>query len=92
MVAMEEHHEHAFFYTDEYKGTKELLETAIKGLPASQKSVLLLRDYEGYSYKEIAEITELNESQVKVYIHRARMFMRAFITKMEGFYSGNESA
>lgn len=86
MTVLEEHHTAAFYYTSEYTGTQELIDSAIEHLPASQKSVLLLRDYEGYSYNEISEITGLNESQVKVYIHRARMFMRAFIQKMEGFY------
>jgi RNA polymerase sigma factor (sigma-70 family) len=87
ITQLEEHHTAAFFYTAEYSGTRELIDRAIQHLPESQKSVLLLRDYEGYSYNEIAEITGLNESQVKVYIHRARMFMRAFIQKMEGFYN-----
>ena len=42
-----------------------------------------LRDYENYSYKEIAEITSLSETQVKVYIFRARNFMKDFIRKPE---------
>ncbi len=52
-------------------------------LPADQRSVILLRDYEGYSYREISEITGLSESQVKVYIFRARMFLKNFIGKPE---------
>lgn len=43
----------------------------------------MLRDYEGYSYQEIGEITGLSESQVKVYIYRARVFLRKYIGKME---------
>ena len=43
----------------------------------------ILRDYENYSYKEIAEITSLSETQVKVYIFRARNFMKDFIRKPE---------
>jgi len=42
-----------------------------------------LRDYEGYSYLEISEITGLTESQVKVYIYRGRKFLQQFIGKME---------
>lgn len=83
---LEEHHENAFYYSDEYSGTAELLERGLSRLPAAQKSVVLLRDYEGYSYEEIAGITGLNEGQVKVYIHRARMFLRTFIEKMESYY------
>jgi RNA polymerase sigma-70 factor (ECF subfamily) len=70
-------------YWENYTGIKELLEKAIEKLPPAQKSVLILRDWEGYSYKEIGEITGLSESQVKVYIFRARKFLRQFIGKIE---------
>jgi RNA polymerase sigma-70 factor (ECF subfamily) len=52
-------------------------------LPEIQRSVILLRDYEGYNYAEIGEITNLNESQVKVYIFRARTFLKNYIGAME---------
>jgi RNA polymerase sigma-70 factor (ECF subfamily) len=52
-------------------------------LPPDQQSALLLRDYEGYSYKEISEITGLNEAQVKVYIYRARVFLKNYLVKIE---------
>jgi len=68
---------------NEYLGLKELLNRAINLLPEIQKSVLLLRDYEGYSYEEIGEITNLNESQVKVYIYRARVFLKEHIGSLE---------
>jgi RNA polymerase sigma-70 factor (ECF subfamily) len=42
-----------------------------------------LRDYEGYSYQEIGDITTLSEAQVKVYIYRARVFLKNYIGKME---------
>jgi RNA polymerase sigma-70 factor (ECF subfamily) len=42
-----------------------------------------LRDYEGYSYEEIGEITGLNESQVKVYIYRARLALKQYIGSLE---------
>jgi len=57
----------------------EVLEKALGKLNEIQRSVLLLRDYEGYSYKEIATITKLNESQVKVYIFRARKKLQLFL-------------
>jgi RNA polymerase sigma-70 factor (ECF subfamily) len=57
----------------------EVLEMGMDTLSDIQKSVLLLRDYEGYSYEEIAEISSLTESQVKVYIFRARQKMKDFI-------------
>ena len=52
-------------------------------LPEIQRSVVLLRDYEGYSYQEIGEITGLTESQVKVYIYRARLFLKAYIGQID---------
>lgn len=58
---------------------KQTLETAFKALPEIQKSVLLLRDYEGYDYHAISEITGLSESQVKVYIYRARLKLRSLL-------------
>ncbi len=67
----------------QYSDLSELLEEAIDLLPDIQKSVILLRDYEGYSYKEIADTTKLNESQVKVYIFRARKFLKNYIGTIE---------
>ncbi len=66
-------------YTDNYSDVMEILQRAVDQLPPVQKSVILLRDWEGYSYKEIENITGLNESQVKVYIFRARKFLREYI-------------
>ncbi len=68
---------------EQYSDLKEILNHAITRLPEDQKAVILLRDYEGYSYKEIAGITSLTESQVKVYIYRARVFLKNYIVKME---------
>lgn len=72
-----------YSHTHQYNGLNEILEQALKRLPEIQRSVILLRDYEGYSYQEIGEITCLNESQVKVYIYRARLSMKKFIGRME---------
>lgn len=62
-----------------YSDLKEVLDEAVKLLPDIQRSVVLLRDYEGYSYKEIGEIAGLTEAQVKVYIYRARLFLKKYI-------------
>lgn len=51
---------------------KEIIEKCLAQLPPIQKSIVLLRDLEGYNYKEIGEILELTEAQVKVYLFRAR--------------------
>jgi RNA polymerase sigma-70 factor (ECF subfamily) len=70
-------------HTKQYSDLKEVLNRGLEQLPEIQKTVLLLRDYEGYDYAEIGQITQLNESQVKVYIFRARTFLKNYIGKME---------
>lgn len=69
--------------SEQYSDANEVLNRAVEQLPEIQKSVLLLRDYEGYSYEEIGEITNLNESQVKVYIYRARLFLKNYLVSIE---------
>lgn len=66
-----------------YSDLNEVLNEAVEKLPEVQRSVVLLRDYEGYSYKEIGEITKLSEPQVKVYIYRARKFLKSYIGSMD---------
>jgi len=66
-----------------YSDLAEVLDRAIQNLPEDQKAVVMLRDYEGYSYREISGITGLSESQVKVYIYRARVYLKGYIGSME---------
>jgi RNA polymerase sigma factor (sigma-70 family) len=70
MATFEEIRHENLAHDNQYSDLNEILHKAIQLLPDAQKSVILLRDYEGYSYEEIAEITGLSESQVKVYIYR----------------------
>jgi RNA polymerase sigma factor (sigma-70 family) len=60
-----------------------LLELALSRLNETQRSLVLLKDYEGYSYQEIGQITGLNESQVKVYLHRARLQLKNYLVSLE---------
>ena len=62
---------------------KQNLLSAINQLNPTQKSLVLLKDYEGYSYQEIGEIMNLSESQVKVYLHRARLFLKTQLLELE---------
>jgi len=71
------------FHDQQYSDIQEILNKAIEKLSPDQRSVLMLRDYEGYSYREIAEITNLSESQVKVYIYRARVYLKEYIGSLE---------
>lgn len=67
----------------QYSDLQEILMEALDRLPEIQKNVILLRDYEGYNYKEIGEITDLNESQVKVYIYRARVALKKYLVSID---------
>ncbi len=60
---------------------RRMLQEAFEKLNTLQRALVLLKDYEGYSYAEIGVITELNESQVKVYLHRARLALRNYIVQ-----------
>jgi RNA polymerase sigma factor (sigma-70 family) len=62
---------------------KKILEEALSRLNETQRSLVLLKDYEGYSYDEISTITGLNESQVKVYLHRARLQLKNYLVSPE---------
>jgi len=62
---------------------KQVLLAAINELNPTQKSLVLLKDYEGYTYQEIGEIMNLSESQVKVYLYRARIFLKEKLVHLE---------
>ena len=62
---------------------KKTLDEALARLNETQRSLVLLKDYEGYSYDEIGQIMNLNTSQVKVYLHRARFQLKEYLVKME---------
>ena len=62
---------------------KKALMDALNRLNETQKSLVMLKDYEGYNYEEIGRITGLNESQVKVYLHRARLSLRKYLVSPE---------
>ncbi len=62
---------------------KAALEVALGRLNDTQRSLVLLKDYEGYSYAEIGQITGLTESQVKVYLHRARLQLKNYLVSLE---------
>lgn len=58
---------------------RNTLNQAISQLPEMYRSVLLLRDVEGLSTDETAEVLELNEAVVKQRLHRARLAVRAML-------------
>ena len=82
-VSMDAVKENRHYTTEHYTGAREVLKTAVDKLPENQKTVLLLRDYEGYDYKSIGELTGMTEGQVKINIFRAGQTLKAYIGKME---------
>jgi len=76
-------HEKELIYESQYSDLYEILHKALERLPEQQKTSIMLRDYEGYSYKEIGDITGLSEAQVKINIYRGRVALKSFIGKIE---------
>ena len=58
------------------KDKLDIVRKMIDELPEKQRSCLQLRDIEGKAYREIAEILEITEEQVKVNIFRARQTVK----------------
>lgn len=82
-VNMDESNEQASASYNTYSDLSEVLEEGLAKLPEIQRTLILLRDYEGYAYDEIGAITKLSESQVKVYIFRARKALRDYIKSLD---------
>jgi RNA polymerase sigma factor (sigma-70 family) len=83
MTKLELCHEKELTHEFQYSDLNEILHKALDNLPEQQKTSVMLRDYEGYSYKEIGEITGLSESQVKINIYRGRVSLKNYIGKIE---------
>jgi RNA polymerase sigma factor (sigma-70 family) len=66
---------------DQSEELLKLIDEVLQTLPMIQQQLILLRDYEDYSYAEIAEISGISESQVKVYLHRGRTEIKMYITE-----------
>jgi RNA polymerase sigma-70 factor (ECF subfamily) len=80
---LQDTHESVMSEESQYSDLNEILHEALKKLPEQQKSCVLLRDYEGYSYKEIGDITGQSEAQVKINIYRGRIALKSYIGKIE---------
>ena len=62
-----------------------LIRRLINDLPEKQRSAMQLRDFEGKSYKEIAQIMDISEEQVKINIFRARQTIRQKFIETEEY-------
>jgi len=70
-------------YTPANPDLKKVLDRALAQLDEQARALVLLKDYEGYRYEEIAQITGLTETQVKVYLHRARKILKEYLVSVE---------
>ncbi len=61
---------------EEFSHVRRLMDS----LPETQRTIMLLRDIEGMTYQEIAQTLDISETQVKVYLHRARTKIKEWIT------------
>jgi len=83
MTSLDDSYETTMVYETQSCDLNVILHEALGRLPEQQKTSVLLRDYEGYSYKEISEITGLSEAQVKINIYRGRVALKNYIGKIE---------
>lgn len=79
-----QHAEDPYARTERNESMKTI-DDLISGLPEKQRQIIHLRDIEGYSYKEIADILELDMNQVKVNLFRARNAVRERLTKLNAY-------
>ncbi len=83
LIPLEPDIEREMIWEPQYSDLNEILHQALERLPEQQRTSVLLRDYEGYSYKEISEITGQTEASVKINIYRARIALKNYIGKIE---------
>ncbi len=69
----------------EMKDTMKNITGLISSLPEKQKQVIHLRDIEGYSYKEISEVLEIDMNQVKVNLFRARKTLKENLLNINAY-------
>lgn len=81
VVANEVNEDYKIEYQPNFELKKRLNE-ALNKLSDLQRSLVLLKDYEGYNYEEIGKITNLTESQVKVYLHRTRIQLKEYLVSI----------
>lgn len=69
----------------ENKDTMQSIQRLIDMLPQKQQQVIRLRDVEGYSYKEISDMMEIDMNQVKVNLFRARKSVKENLVNINAY-------
>ena len=59
-----------------------MVRNAVAMLPTMQQSVILLREYEGFNYREIATITGISEEAARVNCHRAKSTLKKLLVDL----------
>ena len=65
--------------------TSEIVRKTLTKLPEKLRTILILKEYSGLSYKEIAKALKITEGNVKVRVFRARTYLQDLLSK-EDFY------
>lgn len=63
----------------------QLVRRIVDGLPEKQRTCIQLRDFEGKSYKEVAEIMLISEDQVKINIFRGRQTIKQRFKELDDY-------
>lgn len=79
LMRYEPRYEHILVTHQPNAGIQEALDRALSTLPPIQRTLVLLRDLEGFSYQEMAAITGTDMTKVKVYLFRARKALQLHI-------------
>ena len=80
-----QHDAHSPLDSVELSESMKRISELMASLPEKQRQVMHLRDVEGYSYQEIADILELDMNQVKVNLFRARQSVREQLQKISAY-------
>ncbi|WP_397444851.1 RNA polymerase sigma factor [Polaribacter sp. R77954] len=73
----------------EWQELNEIIQEILTELPEQQQEVFILRDIDGYEFKEIADALELKIEHVRVLVSRARKFIGISLEKTYHYERGN---
>lgn len=65
------------------RNSQGVLDVGLQKIQPQQRALLILRDYEGYSYEEIGTITGLQETSVKNEMYRARKLLKTYLVSSQ---------
>lgn len=63
------------------KETRKLVQEAIEELPEKFRMVIVLKEYSDMDYKQIAQVLNISESNVKVRVYRARKMLESILSQ-----------